>query len=78
MDQSDMDCADISQTVFNGCFGFRDFVSGKSRVFLKMYCITNISNITQNLHLKDFSKFSTRNGSLHSLLDSQTVYPIHS
>jgi hypothetical protein len=44
---------------------------------LKMYCITNISNITQNLNLIAFSTFSTRNGSLHSLLDSLTVYPIH-
>ena len=35
MDQGDMDCVDISQTVFNGYFGFSDFLLGKSRMFLK-------------------------------------------
>jgi hypothetical protein len=35
MDRGDMDCVDISETVFNGYFGFCDFVSGKSQMFLK-------------------------------------------
>jgi hypothetical protein len=72
-----MDCVDISQIVFNGYFGFCDFVSGKSRMILKMYFITNIRNVTQNINLIAFSIFSTSNGSLHTLHDSLVVYPIH-
>jgi len=35
MDRGDKDCVVISQNVFNGYIGSRDFVSGKSRMFLK-------------------------------------------
>jgi hypothetical protein len=72
-----MDCVNISQDVFNGYFGYRDFVSGKSRMILKMHSITYICNITQNIYLISFSIFSTRNGSVHSLHDSLIVYPKH-
>jgi len=78
MDRGDKDYFVISQTVLNGYFSFRDFCLREiTDVSKKICCVSNISNITQNINLIAVSIFRTKNGSLHSLHDALIVYPIH-